>query len=328
MKTLSCERVFHLLLIVPHFNIFWRNEVLTTMSTMEIELQHTTSIFRCGGKTLDFSARTYIMGVLNVTPDSFSDGGKYATQEKAVEHALQMEAEGADIIDVGGESTRPKGPYGEGAEEVSIAEEIRRVIPVIKELSARSAVAISIDTYKSAVAEAALDAGAAIVNDISGLNFDTSMAHVVASHGATLIAMHIKGTPRTMQQNPTYEDVVKEVKQSLFLSIEKARAAGIEQIMVDPGIGFGKKLGHNLLLMKNLRQFVELGCPIAIGPSRKAFIGMLLDLSVNQRLEGTAAAVAASILAGANVVRVHDVKEIKRVALVTDAILRASKTNP
>ena len=323
MKTLSCERVFHLLLIVLHFNIFCRNEVATTMNPMEIELQHMTPVFRCGEKTFDFSVRTYIMGVLNVTPDSFSDGGKYATQEMAVAHALQMVADGADIIDVGGESTRPKGPYGEGAVEVTNDEEIRRVVPVIKELSARTDVPISVDTYKSAVAEAALDAGAVIVNDISGLNFDPSMANVVASRGASLIAMHSKGTPRTMQQNPTYENVMQEVKQSLFLSVEKARGAGIEQIMVDPGIGFGKKLGHNLLLIKNLRQLVELGCPVVIGPSRKAFIGMLLDLPVDQRLEGTAAAVAASILAGANVVRVHDVKEIKKVALVADAILRA-----
>lgn len=294
---------------------------------MEIEIQHASPVFRCGGKTLDFSARTWIMGVLNVTPDSFSDGGKYFNREIAVEHALQMAADGADIIDVGGESTRPKGPYGEGAEEISSEEEIRRVVPVVKELSSRSDVVISIDTVKSVVAEAALKAGAAIVNDISGLNFDDGMADVVSSHGATLIAMHIKGSPKTMQQNPVYQDVVKEVKQGLLHSIEKARSAGIEQIMIDPGIGFGKKLDHNLSLIKNLRKFTDLNRPIVIGPSRKAFIGMLLNLPVEERLEGTAAAVAASILNGANVVRVHDVKEMKRVAVIADAILRASETS-
>lgn len=294
---------------------------------MEIDVQHTSSVFHCGGKTLDFSARTWIMGVLNVTPDSFSDGGKYFNREIAVEHALQMAADGADIIDVGGESTRPKGPYGEGAEEISVEEEIRRVVPVVKELSSRSDVVISIDTYKSVVADAALEAGAAIVNDISGLNFDGGMADVVSSHGATLIAMHIKGAPKTMQQNPVYQDVVKEVKQSLMLSVEKARSAGIEQIMIDPGIGFGKNLEHNLSLFKNLRKFTDLHRPIVIGPSRKAFIGMLLNLPVEERLEGTAAAVAASILNGANVVRVHDVKEMKRVAVIADAILRASETS-
>jgi len=263
------------------------------------------------------------MGVLNVTPDSFSDGGNYFNKDQAVAHALQMAADGADIVDVGGESTRPKGPYGEGAEEVSAEEEIRRVVPVIEELSSRSDVLISIDTYKVAVAEAALKAGAAIVNDISGLNYDSAMAQVVASHEAVLIAMHIKGTPKTMQQNPVYENVVDEVKKNLSQSVEKARGAGIEHIFIDPGIGFGKKLEHNLSLIKNLHRLADLHCPIVIGPSRKAFIGMLLKLPVDQRLEGTAAAAAASIFHGANVLRVHDVKEMKRVAVVADAIMRA-----
>lgn len=285
-------------------------------------------IFHCAGRELDFSARTYIMGVLNVTPDSFSDGGKYLERDQAVGHALKMIDDGADIIDVGGESTRPKGPYGEGAEEISAEEEIRRIVPVITELASRRDTVVSVDTYKAGVADAALNAGAAIVNDISGLNFDREMAGVVASHGATLIAMHIKGTPKTMQQNPVYDDVVREVSNALRSSVDKARAAGIQQIMIDPGIGFGKKLEHNLSLFKNLHRLSGLGCPIVIGPSRKSFIGMLLNLPVDQRIEGTAAAVAASILHGANVVRVHDVKEMKRVAGVADAILRAQESAP
>jgi len=264
------------------------------------------------------------MGVLNVTPDSFSDGGKYFNKDQAVVHALQMAADGADIIDVGGESTRPKGPYGEGAEEIGADEEIRRVVPVIKELSSRSDVLISIDTYKAVVAEAALKAGAVIVNDISGLNYDAAMAQTVASHEAALIAMHIKGTPKTMQQNPVYENVVDEVKESLSRSVEKAREAGIEHVWIDPGLGFGKKLEHNLSLIKNLRRLADFHCPIVVGPSRKAFIGMLLNLPVDQRIEGTAAAVAASIFQGANVLRVHDVKEMKRIAVVADAIVRAA----
>ena len=162
------------------------------------------------------------------------------------------------------------------------------------------------------------------MNDISGLNFDSAMARVVASHEAALIVMHIKGTPKTMQQNPVYENVVDEVKKSLSESVEKAREAGIEHIFIDPGIGFGKKLDHNLSLIKNLNRFADLHCPIVIGPSRKAFIGMLLNLPVDQRLEGTAAAVAASIFQGANVLRVHDVKEMKRIAVVADAIVRAA----
>jgi len=264
------------------------------------------------------------MGVLNITPDSFSDGGKYFSQEEAVHRALQMVEEGADIIDVGGESSRPKGPYGEGAEEITPEEELRRVIPVIEELARRSDVVISIDTYKSTVADAALIARASIVNDISGLNFDPAMASVVAAHKAALIAMHIQGTPKTMQQNPHYDDVVAEVKASLSKSAERAASAGIEHIMVDPGIGFGKSLRHNLSLIKNLKTLGELGYPIVIGPSRKAFIGMLLDAPVGERLEGTAAAVAASILGGAHVVRVHDVKEMKKVAIVADAVVRAA----
>jgi len=291
---------------------------------METTLQSNPFVLQCGKKILHLSSRTHIMGVLNVTPDSFSDGGKYFSREKALHRALQMVEEGADIIDVGGESSRPKGPYGEGAVEITPEEEVRRVVPVIKEIAERCDVVLSVDTYKASVAEAALLAGASIVNDISGLNFDPAMASVVASHRAVLIAMHIKGTPKTMQQNPRYHDVVAEVKMSLLKSAEKAASAGIEQIMVDPGIGFGKNLQHNLSLIKNLAALVQLGYPVVIGPSRKAFIGMLLNTPVDERVEGTAAAVAASIFGGAHVIRVHDVKEMKRVAIVADAVMRAA----
>lgn len=276
-----------------------------------------------GGTTFDFTKRTYIMGVLNVTPDSFSDGGKYVRLDDAVRHALQMIEEGADIIDVGGESTRPKGVYGEGAKKVSAEEEIERVVPVIKKIRASSDVVISVDTYKSVVAEEALNAGASIINDISGLQFEPDIASVASRHHAALVVMHIQGTPETMQINPHYENVVSEVKEELKRSVERAKNAGVEQIIVDPGIGFGKNLQHNLLLIKHLHEFHELGCPVLVGPSRKGFIGALLNLPVEQRLEGTAASVAVSIMNGADIVRVHDVKEMKRVAVITDAIKRA-----
>jgi dihydropteroate synthase len=276
-----------------------------------------------GGTTFDFTKRTYIMGVLNVTPDSFSDGGKYLNVNDAVAHAMRMIKEGADIIDVGGESTRPKGMYGEGAKKVTAEEEIKRVVPVIKKIRSSSDVAISIDTYKSVVAEEALSAGASIVNDISGLKFDPQIASVAARHQAALVVMHIQGTPETMQLNPRYADVVAEVKEELKRSVEQAKIAGVEQVIIDPGIGFGKNLHHNLLLLKHLNEFHELGCPVLVGTSRKGFLGTLLNLPVEQRMEGTAASVAVAIINGANIVRVHDVKEMKRVATVVDAIKQA-----
>ncbi|MCI0706171.1 MAG: dihydropteroate synthase, partial [Ignavibacteriae bacterium] len=254
------------------------------------------------------------MGILNVTPDSFSDGGEHFTREQAVAHALRMVDEGADFIDVGGESTRP------GSEQVSIEEELRRVIPVIEELVKKTTVPISIDTYKSKVAEDALNAGASIVNDISGGTLDAHMFNVVQKHQASVVLMHIKGTPKTMQQNPIYENVTREVTVFLSEQAGKAHGMGIVQVIIDPGIGFGKKLEHNIQLLKELAAFKTLGCPILIGPSRKSFIGTILDLPANERLEGTAAAVTASVLNGAHIVRVHDVKEMKRVAKMADAL--------
>ncbi len=271
-------------------------------------------VFTCNGKELNFSRRTFLMGVLNVTPDSFSDGGKYFSAERAIAHAEQMIADGADIIDIGGESTRPN------AEEISVDEELRRVIPVIQQLKKQNDVIISIDTYKSIVAEQALQNGASIVNDISGLKFDERMVDVIANNKATLVAMHIQGTPKTMQNNPSYNNVVAEVKEELCNSVQKAHAAGIQQIIIDPGIGFGKNLQHNLMLLHHLHEFEELGCPILVGTSRKRFIGDVLNLPVNERLEGTAATVAVAVMNGAKIIRVHDVKEMKRVAVMVDAI--------
>jgi dihydropteroate synthase len=270
--------------------------------------------YKFGNVEFDFSKRTYIMGILNVTPDSFSDGGKYFSKERAIDRAIQMIDEGADIIDVGGESTRP------GSEPVPLEEELRRVIPVISEISKRTKIPISIDTYKSEVARQALDNGAVIVNDISGLRFDKRMVDVVSEYNSGIVIMHIKGRPKTMQINPEYNDVISEIYSYLSDSVQIAKSRGIEKIIIDPGIGFGKRQVDNLEIIRRLREFKSLGYPILIGVSRKSFIGNILNLPVEERLEGTLAAVAISIWNGANIVRVHDVKEIKRVVKIIDAI--------
>jgi dihydropteroate synthase len=267
----------------------------------------------------DFSSRTHIMGILNVTPDSFSDGGKFFDVERAVARGHSLVADGADILDVGGESTRP------GSDPVSEAEEIRRVLPVIERLATELTIPISVDTYKASVARAGLAAGACIVNDISGLTFNPEMIEVIREAGATVILMHILGKPKTMQISPQYQDVVGEVSDFLNRQARIASQGGIRQIIVDPGLGFGKELDHNISLMKGLDAFTKLGYPLLVGPSRKSFIGKLLDLPVDQRLEGTAAAVATCILRGANIVRVHDVREMKRVALVADALKESNR---
>jgi dihydropteroate synthase len=275
-------------------------------------------LYRFGSVEYDLSSRTHLVGILNVTLDSFSDGGKFFDTSRAIEHALKMTEEGADIIDIGGESTRP------GSDSISVDEELRRVIPVIEALCEKVNIPISIDTYKTDVARKALEAGATIVNDISGLTFDPEMAGVVAEHGATVIIMHMKGTPKTMQVDPVYNDVVGEIKEFLLRQARAAEAHGVEQIIVDPGIGFGKKLEHNLEVFRRLRELTELDYPLMVGPSRKSFIGMILDLPVDSRLEGTAAAIAVSVLNGANLVRVHDMQAMKRVAQVVDAIKRGA----
>ena len=264
------------------------------------------------------------MGILNVTPDSFSDGSLYFDKSAAIKRALQMVEDGADIIDIGGESTRP------GSEPVTIEEELRRTIPVIEVLAKEIKIPISIDTYKSEVAKRALDAGSSMVNDISGLRFDPEMPGVISKYKVPVVIMHIKGTPKAMQQNPVYEALIPEIIDYLREGIRTALESGIpeDKIIIDPGIGFGKTFNHNLEIINNLREFTLLEKPILIGPSRKAFIGKILgDVPVTDRLEGTAAAVAISIMNGANIIRVHDVKEMVRVAKVTDAIKNISTSH-
>lgn len=265
---------------------------------------------------------TLVMGVLNCTPDSFYDGGRYRSHEQAIAHGLQMAAAGADIIDIGGESTRPRGVYGEGAEPVPAEEEMERVLPVIAALSQQVEIPLSIDTYKAAVAEAALKAGAAIVNDISGFLFDPQMAETVARHQAVAVLMHIKGTPADMQADPSYENLLDEIYLHLQARVEAALQAGIprERLIIDPGIGFGKRLEHNFEILRRLAEFHGLGCPILVGPSRKSFVGTVLNLPPDQRLEGTAAAVALAVKNGAHLVRVHDVEEMRRVVHIADLI--------
>ncbi len=276
-------------------------------------------IARFRKKTMDFSTRTHIMGVLNTTPDSFSDGGKFLKLDEAIRQGMKMVQEGADIIDVGGESTRP------GSDPLTLKEELSRVIPVIESLSQRTDVPVSIDTYKAEVARRALDAGAQMINDISALRFDPEMKKVAKEFDVPMVLMHIKGTPKNMQKDPFYQDVIGEITEYLKKSIKMAQDAGAdrEKIIVDPGIGFGKRLEDNLNILKNLKKFSILECPVLIGCSRKSFIGRILDLPVEERLEGSLAALAVAIMNGANIVRVHDVKESRRVVRLVDAIMGA-----
>lgn len=262
--------------------------------------------------TYDLGSRTHIMGILNVTPDSFSDGGKYMNVKEAVAHARVMEREGADFIDIGGQSTRP------GSEEITAEEEVTRVIPVIEALTNEIKIPISIDTYRSQVADAALEKGASIVNDISAFNFDPSMPQVVAEHNATAILMHIKGTPKNMQENPEYSDLIAEILLYFEKAVWKANVAGIDQLIIDPGIGFGKTVEHNLKLIKNMYELKKLDCPVMIGVSRKSVIGKITGAEVNDRLGGTIALNAAAILNNVNILRVHDVKEAVQTAKIMD----------
>jgi len=263
--------------------------------------------------------RTLIMGVLNVTPDSFSDGGLFLRPDDALRRAEEMASEGADLIDIGGESSRP------GAEPVPLEEELRRVLPVVREASRRLPLPISVDTYKAEVARRALEEGASIVNDISALRFDPKMAEVVADHRAPVVLMHMKGTPRDMQRNPYYEDVVGEVEAFLKERREAAVRAGIPEgnIILDPGIGFGKRVEDNLQLLKHLDRLVALGNPVLVGTSRKSFIGAVLDLPVEERLEGTLATLVLAVAKGAKLLRVHDVRPAVRAVRMAEAILGA-----
>jgi dihydropteroate synthase len=256
------------------------------------------------------------MGVVNVTPDSFSDGGLYLDAEAAIAHGRELVAQGADILDVGGESTRP------GAEEVDEAEELRRVLPVVQELGKSGAV-VSIDTSKSGVAEAALDAGARIVNDVTALRRDPEIGALCAEREVGVVLMHMQGEPRSMQENPVYEDVVDEVKAFLAERMEVAVAAGVteERIWLDPGIGFGKTLEHNLELLRRLAELCDLGRPLVIGPSRKSFIGKIDGSPIEDRIGGTIASSVLAVAEGADVLRVHDVAEVRQAVTVTTAVL-------
>ncbi len=268
------------------------------------------------GYELDFGQRTYVMGVLNVTPDSFSDGGKYFQVDKAVERALQMVEEGADIIDIGGESTRPY------SRRVSAEEELDRVLPVIKALAGEVSVPISIDTYKAKVAEEALKFGASIINDISALRFDPNMGPLAAEAQVPVILMHMKGRPEDMQEDPKYQDLMGEIKEFLRNSVERAVSEGVreEMVVLDPGIGFGKTFDHNLQIIRGLRELTTLGRPILVGTSNKAFIGHILGRDVHERTSGTMATIAISVMNGANIVRVHNVREAADTVKMADAI--------
>ena len=274
---------------------------------------------RCRKRTFTLGKQTLLMGVLNVTPDSFSDGGIFFDKEKAIARGLKMVEEGANFIDIGGESTRP------GSKPLGLDEELRRVIPVIEFLAKEVDVPISIDTYKSAVAKKAIEAGAQLINDISGLHLDPSLSQVAAKEDVPLVLMHIRGNPETMQKNIHYESLFSEIIQYLKDSIQRAESAGVdsEQIIIDPGIGFGKTVEDNLLILKNLQEFKILGKPLLLGTSRKSFIGKILNADVTERLEGTLSTIVAGVLNGAHIIRCHDVIQVKRAITIADAVRQA-----
>lgn len=267
-------------------------------------------VISCGRYTLNTQQKTIIMGILNVTPDSFSDGGKFNAIERAVEHAKQLVAEGADIIDIGGESTRP------GAERVPVEEELQRVIPVIKAVASEVNVPISIDTYKAEVAKQAIEAGAHMINDVWGAKADRKMAEVAAHYRVPIILMHNR-------PKPDYQHLIPDMIADLLESVEIVKKAGVkeEAIILDPGIGFAKTAEHNLQVMRHLEEFTKLGYPLLLGTSRKSFIGQVLDLPVNERVEGTGATVCLGIAKGVHIVRVHDVLPMARMAKMMDAML-------
>jgi dihydropteroate synthase len=269
------------------------------------------------GHSLALGKRTCIMGVLNATPDSFSDGGRYFNRDKAIEQGISLARDGADIIDIGGESTRPY------AQLVPEEEELSRVIPVIEALKKETYTPVSIDTCKAGVARAALKAGASIINDISALRFDVRMASIAAEAGVPVVLMHMQGTPGSMQDNPFYNDLIPEIIDFLKSAIDSAIKAGVkrEMIVIDPGIGFGKDFNHNLEIIRNLNRFTELDLPILLGPSRKAFIGRILGKEPAERDAGTMAAVSAGVINGAHIMRVHNVKMAVDTVKVIDEIM-------
>lgn len=271
---------------------------------------------RLRGRAVELGTRTWVMGVLNVTPDSFSDGGRYLDVGAALARGLELVAAGVDMLDVGGESTRP------GGARVDEAEERRRVVPVVKALREQGVPALCVDTTRASVARAALEAGADLVNDVSGFRFDAELPRVVAEAGVPVVLMHLRGDFETMHREPRYRDVLGEVAAELRAALARAADAGVApgQVLVDPGIGFAKDAGHSLEVLRRLPELSALDRPLVVGPSRKSFIGKVLELPVGERLMGTAAAVAACVLGGAHVVRVHDVKEMLQVVRICDAI--------
>jgi dihydropteroate synthase len=280
------------------------------LSNMDLKVELKEKIIQCGPYTLDYGDKTLIMGILNVTPDSFSDGGRFNQLEAAVEHAKEMVEQGADIIDIGGESTRP------GAEKVSLEEELRRVIPAVKAVANEVNAPISVDTYKAEVAKQAIEAGAHIINDVWGAKADPKMAEVAAYYDVPIILMHNR-------ENKNYQNLISDMIADLFESISIVKAAGVkdENIILDPGIGFAKTFEHNLEVMRNLHQFKKLGYPLLLGTSRKSFIGQVLDLPPEARMEGTGATVCFGIQQGCDIVRVHDVLPIARMAKMMDAMI-------
>jgi dihydropteroate synthase len=284
------------------------------------------SVLKIGNRSFELGKKTIIMGILNVTPDSFSDGGEFFSVENAVDHALQMKKDGADIIDIGGESTRPSSNH------VSLDKELKRVVPVIKELVKKINIPISVDTYKSEVAKKTLDIGADMINDITALQGDKNLVNIIVEYEVPVCLMHMKGTPKDMQRNPQYADVVKEIHDFLKERTKYAMSQRIkkENIIVDPGIGFGKRTGHgiedNCEILNRLSELKDLGFPIMVGASRKTFIGNICSkdkpLTISDRLEGSLAAACISVVNGADIVRVHDVKETRRCLNLVDNIIR------
>ena len=289
---------------------------------LEREADAGVRVMKVGNHELRFGERTLVMGIINVTPDSFSEFGELFDFDKARRRALEIAEAGADIIDVGGESTRP------GARAVPLEEELRRTVPLIEAIAPEVGVPVSIDTCKEGVARRALDAGATIVNDVSALSLDDALAPLVARRQVPVCLMHMQGEPRTMQANPHYEEVIKDIADELLARADYAIECGIseDRIMIDPGVGFGKTAGHNLEIVRRIEEFRSLGYPVVLGTSRKSFIGKVLDLPEGDRLIGTAATVAFAIARGVDVVRVHDVKEMVQVVRMSDAIARGDRT--
>ncbi len=307
------RRVYEKLAFEPFFGLTEvRNAIKILLENKKLQ------VYEIGGKEFDFNNKRFLMGILNITPDSFSDGGLYSNVENAVKHAEEMIREGADIIDIGGESTRP------GAEKVDESEEKRRVLPVITAIRKKFPdVAISIDTYKAGVAREAIEAGANVINDISGLRFDKNMKFVAKEYDVPVVVMHIKGTPKDMQKNPFYEDVVDELLRYFEERVNSLSEFGINKIILDPGIGFGKRVSDNLEIIKNLRAFTVFRKPILLGLSRKSFLGAITGEDVKNRLFGTLVSDTLGILNGANILRVHDVKPHKELLEIMEAITNA-----